>query len=483
MKTKGLSHIMKAKYLSVIYFFLLLLFSSALALAQEVVIHPKEYQGALRNPLMGFATGLWAGNERYDWGTLAKVRIKWNEIENAETDGIDKIRDYCNAQWKDIPALNVKVIPRVYLQWSTDKEKYWPADLLKDDYSSDKFKRRLTRLIARLGQVWDNDPRVAFVEMGLIGKWGEHHTPAISPELQKLMGDAFAAAFKHKLVMVRHSWDFRDYRFGIYWDSFAHIEQDYHAQGMLKLGDRWQQAVIGGETAYDWGRFKEQPGDNPDDTLSDSVHRKYLINLIRQLHCNHLGWVADYDRKNATARAGAEEVQKVFGYRFVLEEVRYPARVENGAPFEVAFKVQNTGSTPFYYSWPMQLLLLDASTRKPVWKANFSDLDIRRWLPGDFWLSPSQNYALPPATNQVRAKFTVPNDVPKGNYILALAICDPAGALPSARFSTIHYFNGGYHPVGYISLGTAPKRAEIDPANFDEIGEDRTLHYIVPSLP
>lgn len=441
---------------------------------------PKEYSGALRNPLMGFVTGLRLSNERFDWGTLAQVSIKWNELENDEIDGIEKIRAYGNVHWKDAAAFNVKIIPRVYLQFSTDEERYWPADLQQGDYSSEKFKRRLVRFIGRLGQVWDNDPRVAFVQMGMIGKWGEHHTPDVSPELQKLMGDAFTAAFKHKLVMVRHPWDFREYRFGVHWDSFAHIQQDYHAQGILKLGDRWQTAVIGGETAFNWGRFKEQPGDNPNDTLSDPVHRDYLINLIRQLHCNHLSWISGYDTKNQAARAGAEEVQKAFGYRFVLDEVRYPSSVRPGVPFEVRFAVHNSGSTPFYYPWPVQLSLLDVTTKKPVWKANFHNLDIRRWLPGDFWFSPAQSYAVPPPVNRVRSQFTVPQDLPKGRYILALAICDPAGDVPSARFATVNYFAGGYHPIGYIGLGTALEKAEVEPANFADPSSDRTLHYVAP---
>ena len=52
------------------------------------------------------------------------------------------------------------------------------------DYSSDQFKRRALRLIQRLGTVWDNDPRVAYIELGLIGRWGEQHSPSITPEMQ-----------------------------------------------------------------------------------------------------------------------------------------------------------------------------------------------------------------------------------------------------------------------------------------------------------
>ena len=450
------------------------------ARAQEVIVHPKEYPGALRNPLMGFATGLWPNNERYDWGTLARDNIPWNVLENREGDGLDKIRAVCAARWKEAAAHNVKVVPRVYLRWSAENETYWPADMITGDYSSPQFQRRLVRLIHRLGQAWDGDPRVAYVQMGLIGRWGEHHTPSVSPALQKLMGDAFTEAFPHKRVLVRHPWDFAGYKFGIYWDSFAHADQDYHAQGILKLGPRWQIAPMGGETAYDWGHYKVQPGAGPDDTLADPGHHAYLIDMIRQLHCSHLGWVGDYDRKNAEARAGAVEVQKAFGYRFVPEEARFPARLTPGRAFSVTLAVRNTGSTPFYYAWPVRLFLLDARTRRPVWGADWAGLDIREWLPGDFWQPPAQSYARPPLLYWAAGRFTAPSRLPAGRYLLAVAICDPAGNRPSARFAAAEYVRGGFLPLGDVGLGAAPPEAAPAPV-WDDPAQDDTLHYDTPN--
>jgi hypothetical protein len=144
-------------------------------------VRPKEYPRALRNPLMGFRPDLGRHAFGHEYATLARHYIKWNEIENDELDGIDRIRAFCNEKWKGVEAANIKVIPRVYLHWSKDDQKYWPADMKADDYASDQFKGRVLRLVARLGECWDNDPRVAFIQMGLIGKWGEHHSPVFKP--------------------------------------------------------------------------------------------------------------------------------------------------------------------------------------------------------------------------------------------------------------------------------------------------------------
>ncbi len=350
-----------------------------------------------------------------------------------------------------------------------------------DDYSSEQFKRRVRRLVARLGECWDNDPRVAFIQMGIIGKWGEHHSPDVSPEMQKLLGDAFTRAFLNKKVMVRHPWDFKEYGFGIYWDSFAHPDQmKSHGAGIEKISPRWRTAPIGGEVAYDWGNFNAQLGDKPDDTLSDPNHRRFLMDSIFRLHANHLGWVANYDPGKPRVRAGAEEVQRAFGYRWVIDEVSYPAQIVPTQPFAVSFSVRNLGSTPLYYNWPVEVSLLDSNTRAVLWAGIFKDVDTRLWLPGDDWDPAAGAYAVKPLSVRVEGRFTIPTAVQTGEKILALAVLDPAGNLPCARFSIANYFTGGRHPIGRIGVGMRPAAAELDPATFDDPGQDRTLRYALP---
>jgi hypothetical protein len=462
---------------------LIALASAPAASAQSTVtVKPKEYPRALRNPLMGFRPDLGRRAFEHEYATLARHYIKWNEIENAESDGIDRIRAFCNEKWTGVEAHNVKVIPRVYLHWSKENEKHWPADMKTDDYASDQFKRRVLRLVARLGECWDDDPRVAFVQMGLIGKWGEHHSPDVTPEMQKLLGDAFTKAFKNRKVMVRHPWDFKEYAFGVYWDSFAHQDQmKSHGAGIEKISPRWTSAPIGGEVAYDWGNYKVQPGDSPDDTVSDPAHRRFLVDTIFRLHANHLGWVANYDPKIAKAREGAEEVQRAFGYRFVIDEVTYPAQIQPQKPFAVSFTVRNLGATPLYYNWPVEASLLDPKTKAVLWTGIFKDADTRQWLPGEGWDAAAGAYAERPRAVRVEGRFTIPTSAGGGERLLALAILDPAGNLPCARFSIVSYFTGGRHPVGRIGVGMRPASAEPDPSTFDDPAQDRTLRYALPA--
>jgi hypothetical protein len=282
--------------------------------------------------------------------------------------------------------------------------------------------------------------------MGIFGKWGEHHGPAPTEKMQKLVGDAFAEAFKNKKVSVRHNWnEFQEHPFGEYWDSWAHYDQMWpHGNSIKNINEkgRYLENYVGGEAAYDWGNGKVQPGPSPTASVAEEKHRDFVINSIRWLHCTQLRWIENYDQKNEAAVKGAEEIQKAFGYRFVLDEVRFS--LDNSLNIE--FDVTNTGSAPFYYNWPVEVALLDPETKMPV-KENFKV------------------------------------DVPKGKtYILSLAILDPAGNLPTVRFATTNYLNGGRHPLGMVDF--EKKQCSPLPISFvfDNPAEDKSLYYEIKQL-
>jgi hypothetical protein len=331
-------------------------------------------------------------------------------------------------------------------------------------------------LIKKLGRAWDNDSRVAFVEMGLIGEWGEMEWPDTKDDIKEAIAAQFAASFQNKLVMIRWPNTYNDdmYNFGYYWDSWGHHDQQYYGFHLKNVSPKWKTAVIGGEAAYNWGNSLIQPGKNPDETLLKPVHRDFMVDQIRSLHANHMGWIADYDQSNDGVRAGAEVIQKAMGYRFVISEVTYPKRIDTFTKFVISFKVKNTGSTPFYYNWPIEVSLLDPTTKQPVWKQTCNNLDIRNWMPGDKWDDKRDAYTIPAEANLINQTFLSPN-VPSGEYILALAILDPAGNRPCARFAIKNYYNGGRHPIGKI--GVNKKIDSFTLSGFDDLRSDRSLSY------
>lgn len=442
-------------------------------------IYPEEYSKAIKNPLKGFRPKIiYSNKDRLDheYCTLVKMYFRWNQLENQASDGVDKINAFCNEKWSGIEERNVKFIPRVELQ-RPGAESGWPSDMTTGDFTSDQFKHRVVALIKKLGQAWDNDPRVAYIEMGIIGEWGEMEWPDTKDEIKEAIAAQFAASFQNKLVMIRWPNTYNDdiYNFGYYWDSFAHHDQEYCGLHINNTAPRWKTAVVGGEAAYNWGNVQIQPGESPDVSLTDPVHRDYIIDRIRKLHANHLGWISRYNQNDPDVRAGAEIVQKAMGYRFVITEFTYPRRIDTDNSFTLSFKVKNTGSSPFYYNWPVEVSLLNPKTKQVVWKQQCTHIDIRNWMPGDKWDYDTNEYKIPAETYLANQTLLLSEEVPSGEYILALSILDPGGNLPSARFAIKNYYNGGRHPIGKVGVNQSINSFEL--SEFDDIQSDTSIYY------
>lgn len=492
------------------------------------VIHPKEYTGAMKNPLMGL-TGkdffVNTANDEYclydqtldymPWASMMMTYIPWDALENDESDTIEDIAEYCNQRWRGKDAngewhsyeeYGIKVIPRVYLRFPTDFGTFyglggdhWPDDMKTGDFTSAQFDARLKRLIERLGKLWDNDPRVAYIQMGIDGTWGEQHGTSEPANLAKYFNDNF----KNKQVQVRYynkdRW--KDYQFGQYNDSIGDLRTD---------PDKWPSCAIGGEPAYDYGSGAANiHGSCPHVTSMEREYTYNTANMIRKTHSVYLTWLGDnvygtrwsdggdqhgegtgyYYQNKAALDEGAELLQKELGYRYVMSEFSYTKEVSPGGKLDVAFQVQNKGSAPMYYNWPVQVSLKDPDSGKVVWSDTFKEVDIREWQPGtgytDFdkktgkWSQSVLNYTNEPKTHTVEETFTLSDKVESGkDYVIQLAVLDPEGGnMPSLRFAMENYYKGGYHPMGYIGVGKTPETIELDPEEFDSLAVDTSLRY------
>lgn len=461
-----------------------------------VTVKPPEFEGAINNPLKGFRDYKEGG-----YGLLVRSYVKWNEIEIGEGDSVERIIAHTNkitkANGKNFEDINAKLVPRVYLDWDGSSGKqYWPKDLHTFDYDSPAFHKRLTDLIAKLGQAWDNDPRIFAVQMGMIGYWGEHHNPAPTSTQLQLLANAFKKAFKNKPVLVRHNdAEFMNAGFGLYYDTYGYIGREpphgpadqFPMQATHVHPNVWKTAPIEGEVEYNWQKTRDSAkpeetfGRTENETMIVPKYRNYMIDKIRRYHTSYLGWIDNYDPEKPDVLAGAGELQKAFGYRFVLDSVSYPLAVKPGAKLPVKMTVRNTGSAPFYLDWPVAVALLDPATAEPVWSAPLSEIDIREWMPGEEWDSEKFAYRRPAEPHLAAGFATLPANIQAGPYILALAILDrQGGMLPSVRFATSNYYRGGWHPLGFIGIGQEPKQTALQLAQFDSPAFDDSIHYKLP---
>ncbi|MCL2810796.1 MAG: DUF4832 domain-containing protein [Clostridia bacterium] len=448
--------------------------------AEELItVQLTETNEAFANPMKGFRPTRFIQDDTFpqgEYATVAKQYIKYTDLEMSPEDTAQKIIDWSNQAWAGIEKRNLKVIPRVVIVYPNGPDGgtdgYWPEGV---DHShmalrwiEEAFIDRLCAFAAKLGEAWDNDPRVAAIEMGLWGKWGEHHvwpldlpggSDRIPRQVQDPLGDAFARAFPNKKVMVRYALTFKDYDFGFFWDSFA-LPNDRVSALLMIERDSWRTQMMSGEVAYDWGD-QRAVGGSPDGTLASDACTDHVIDWIRQTHTSSLGWIADYSQDREDLAANAARIQKALGYRYVLNTATYPQTVQPGEQLPLRFEINNVGSAPFYYPWPVEVSLLNTE-QEPVWQA-VMDVDIRNWLPDE--------------THTVIEAFVLPQNLPAGTYTLALAVLDPAGNVPSLRFANAQYYTGGRTPLGTIGIGQAPDLTETGP--YDSLYADRSLYYIV----
>lgn len=441
-----------------------------------ITVQLKETAEAFQNPLKGFRPSLYIHHDTFlehEYASIYKHYIKYTDLEYKADDSEQNIKDWCNEAWAGIEDRNIKVIPRVVIQYPNGPDNgdvgYWPEGIphgdAVDQWISEELKSRLPLFIEKLGQAWDDDPRVAAVEVGLWGKWGEHHIypiklpyggDRIPVELQKVIGDAYVKAFKHKKLMVRYPETFTDYDFGFIWDSFALPNAMPGGEGIIAR-DVWRTQMISGEVAYNWGD-QSKLGGTPEGTLNSDSNTDYVIEWIYKMHNSSLGWIAEYEPENETILKNAAKMQKAFGYRYVIREASFNTKVSR--MLEVNFEVENVGAAPMYYDWPVEVALLNLD-QEVVWNSTF-DTDIRQWMPG--------------ATTQVKGKFKI-SELPNGTYILALAVLDPAGNKPSLRFANTNYYSGGRTPIGKIGIGQDPEDQNLLP--FESLKKDNTLIYTI----
>ncbi len=473
------------------------LFGLSLLKGQTVTtVTPIEYPNALTNPLMGFrpdSVGNWNAKP---YTTIARHYISWNEINNSSTDGVQKIIDFCNAKWAGCEAANVKIIPRVILDWNGGE--YWPSYLTKGDYKSQKTRDAVVKMIAMLGQAWDNDPRVAWVQTGIVGKWGEQETPNVNTPMvapdnatwASIMGEAFEAAFPNKMQLVRNQTDWTNEGFtemGVYWDSFGRKGQYEGAwKDILKHNElgRYLVAPVEGEIVYNSSVVAAYMGSSPNATLSNPTYYNYLIDAIKQTHCSGLGWISIYT-PGPTTNAGANLVQKAFGYRFKISEFSCSARTEPGSTLTLNAKVKNIGSAVMFENYPVAFVLVNELTRQIVYQSVISGTDIRTWKPGsNYDWDPMSNtngsrvYLNPPTDNLISASISIPSNIAPGQYLAGITILEPSTNKPGIFFAVPNFFKQSQtQPLCRIGIGADATSHSLAGVPFDDLVNDDARYY------
>jgi hypothetical protein len=398
--------------------------------ADEVVLRPRAKPGPLDNPLKGWCPYTDAG-EIYQPYSMVFQYISWRDLEPRE----NEFRfDEWEKSWDVGPAAGKHILFRVYVDYPSLPSglpdwlrKAGVKEVAYEDYGGGKspdyddprMVAGMERLIAALGKRYNDHPRIAFIQLGLLGFWGEWHTYPrnslyASPETERRVIDAYRKAFPDKVLMARYAKGYagRQDWLGFHDDMFPEDtdngEDWSFLAGLRKSGrtENWQVAVIGGEMT---------PGGAPK-WLGDRYDWTRIM-----LQRSHFAWIGPYcaaltPPRDETFVRRCEQLVREMGYEYRLDEIRLPASVKAKQPVRLSLKGENLGVAPFYYPWSVEWALFDRSGRLVA--SQPASWDIRKWRPG-------------PISEEAALTF----DAPPGAYRLALGIRDPWLDRPAIRFA------------------------------------------------
>ncbi|RLD98595.1 MAG: hypothetical protein DRI92_03650 [Aquificota bacterium] len=413
-----------------------------------------EREEPLPNPLKGWVI----------WGedhitppqpvTLFFSYRSWRQLEPEE--GQYDFESWEREVWQYWVERGMKVIFRVYLdypgrpvgvpQWLVDQgvelseyDEYGGG--WSPDYENPLLLEKVKDLIVALGERYDDDPRVGFLDVGILGHWGEWHTYPreelfASASVQREVMNTFLAVFSNKKMMLRYPtvWTAKQ-RFGYRDDCFltdTEGPEDWYFFSRIRSANAeevWKTQPFGGEFCGGGAGAIEGTVEQPDECLR----------LIREGHFSHLGPAGgSIEAQDDAHQQTIDSMLKLMGYRFVIREADLPETALGGNTLQIKFTVENTGVAPFYYPWPLEIVWFDGEAERE--DVQTTDIDIRTWLPG---------------THEVSLSVSAPSPSKETQYNVAIEIPDPGGGGPPVRFANVGEEQEGAFILGSVKIQPA----------------------------
>lgn len=262
------------------------------------------------------------------------------------------------------------------------------------DYEDPRLLTALDGFIAALGSRYDGDARIGFIQMGLLGFWGEWHTyphdgwasPGnwfASPASQQRVLQDYTRAFTKTKLQVRYPDAANSsLNVGYHDDSFA-VEtlpgSGWHfVDKLTQVGadQKWLTQPVGGELRVEIQNcifdtpmlcpVIENGADNDFPGSVKATHASWLL--------NQHAFTPGYAGQSLTNAAAASQS---LGYRFqaaAFAVTRGSAKGQN----DLSVKLGNIGVAPFYYDWPVQVAAVDKSGKiARTWTTSWKLTDLK----------------------------------------------------------------------------------------------------------
>ena len=450
---------------------LFLTLCSAEVFAQETVtVRPQETDKILLNPGIGFNTSQHLernpgpdsmydyterllGEELYPKTTIAYLRFNWCYfepekniynwyiIDNALKLAVERgqtlalrVVPYGNRPQNDIPG---------WLRAQIGESKELAHSFWRVDPEDPRYVKHWTDLVRDLGERYDGHPDLEFVDLSIVGFWGEGAgSNLLTDKTRKALVDAYLEAFK-KTQLVMLLTDEKTNRYGRskrevgwrvdclgdlgFWadeqDGWTHM-WDCYPQRIIETGmqEAWKTAPVVLELCGVFNTWKNREGYGREEV-------KYIIKQSLKWHISILN--AKSSPVPEEWRPLIEEWLKKMGYRLVLRKFTYPAVVRPHGKLTFTSWWENKGVAPCYKKFPLALRLKNSRHSEML----LTEADITGWLPGD---------------NLYDDAVFLPPDMPEGEYDLEIGILDPRTLKPKVRLAIEGRTTDGWYGLGRI---------------------------------
>jgi Malectin domain len=240
-------------------------------------------------------------------------------------------------------------------------------------YDDPTLLRAFQQLITAMGARYDGHKSIGFIQLGLLGKWGEWHT---YPE-NNLLSDAtcdkviqwYKAAFKTTKLQTRGASSASIAAgMGLHDDSFAYSTLGnvgwFFWPRLVSAGftDFWKNSPMGGETRPELQGTIFEPSYVP---APDYAYKQDFMKCVETTHATYMLTHSAFLANNYVGAEleNAKRAHARMGYNYQVTNVAVSSSVSPGVVV-VEVTVKQIGVAPFYY--PLNLALNCAGTTETL---------------------------------------------------------------------------------------------------------------------
>lgn len=377
----------------------------------------------LLNPGKGFVLRNSTNNSIDEVLSIGYYRFDWSEIEPEE--GVynwnvidDKIQEFSNRGKKfAFGVMNANTSSsRQYVtpEWVFRLGAKCKTKEITYDYNGNQYKKiqnipewtdkifleKLNNFINALGNRYNGNPNIAFIDIRSYGNWGEQHLGVIggeditSEQLKELYIKPYIDAFPDTLLV--NPWGQTEYNDTYKWAIAQGVTM--RRDGIFKVSDGSECLIAYGylptiyEYVYDYNSLK----------LNNLWNTE---NLLEYVNIGKPSYIEIFPEMYEENKEFCNMLANKIGYYFRFKEAQFTNTIEVDSSNNISLKFINEGVAPLYEDCTVYIGLLDENYN--LVKKYKTDIDSHTWMPNEEKIE------------NISITF---DDIEPGNYIISLGL-------------------------------------------------------------